>query len=433
MNRATWHFYILLGVNLLTWSLVSLLGPMTPELTIALSLPSEAYVGMVQAVFLIVSGVISFLWAALENRHSRKHLLILATTFWTIGTFATGFARSFGVLFIFQLVAAIGYAAVLPLVNSLIMDLIPKARRGRAFGLLAMTNIVGMGLGIVISGVLIAFFPWYVPFFLVASMGMMGIIALFILEEPKKAAQEEALKSVIESGAEYAFHLTWSETRQLLKSPVNLSFLFFFFLHDFAVGGVSFYLIPFLRNDYQLTALTATFFLVVVSLPQVGGTVFWGRIADKLYLKRPDGKVITLIVTIATGPIFLMIAYGLLPEWRQFGMLAAGAIIGSFIIAATSALAYSVLGDVNPPELRASTFSLMNFTGVLGRSAGILAVGALYNALGGVYHWGFFIMQFFYIGLVTCLIIPKFRVPKELQNLESLLSKRAYILETKTP
>jgi MFS family permease len=90
-------------------------------------------------------------------------------------------------------------------------------------------------------------------------------------------------------------------------------------------------------------------------------------------------------------------------------------MVFTFITSSSTSIGYSILGDINPPEMRTNIFSLVNFSMIIGRSIGIAVCGVMYDTLGIKYSTLFLVWQIvFMVGLTTCLIVPKKAVPNEL-------------------
>ena len=118
----------------------------------------------------------------------------------------------------------------------------------------------------------------------------------------------------------------------------------------------------------------------------------------------------------------------------QIGLITIFAILlafGAFNTSALTPIGNSILGEVNPPELRATAFSLNNFVQTIGRSLSISLMTGLYFLFGETYHWGFAIMVSLVFGGIALTIPLKKFVPNELSKLSNLLTERAKQLETK--
>jgi len=197
-------FNILILLALFSSALFSIITPMAKELTADLNLKGEDQVAFINSMFLSVGAFCSIIWALLAVKFSRKILLLTATLEWSLLTLFTIFATDFYSFLIFQLLAAIGFGAALPLIYSLTIDLFEPSERGIKFGTLSAYYILGNGLGQILSGFLIDYYSWQIPLLIVAISGFICTILLLLIKEPIKGEKDGLIEikdgSIIELG-----------------------------------------------------------------------------------------------------------------------------------------------------------------------------------------------------------------------------------------
>ncbi len=411
-----------------------LMGPLVGDIATSFGLASETEIGNISAVFLLVGGVLTFVWVAVEDylsKHygsSRKMLLIIATILWSIGLFLSSLSRNYLQLFASQMLAAVGYAAITPLAFSMAMDLTPPDQRAIKFGLLDVASMIGVGVGFILSGILVSAVPWNVPFVIVASLGLVLAGFAMDIKEPKRGVQERELTDAMARGAVYDFHISRSGLWEMLKKRANLLLILFTIILYTATGSVSYYFIRMMVNDHGFSSALATLFLLATFSFQAVGAIFWTRRADKKSSNQPKGKVQVLLEGLLVGPAFLIIAFLLVfpvTDGLLIGIFALLIIVGWFLLSGLFSISFTILGEINPPEMRTTIFSLSNLAQTMGRGIGIFIMGILFSAFGDIYHYGFAIVGgLFFIAII--FILPLFRsVPRELSNLSRLLRERA--------
>ena len=147
------------------------------------------------------------------------------------------------------------------------------------------------------------------------------------------------------------------------------------------------------------------------------------KLADKKFVKNPNGKVMTLFLIITLGPLFSILAYLVISLNLIIFILCL--LMFALITSSTISIAYSVLVDVNPPELPATAFSLSNFSALCGRSIGIAVCGTLYRYYFHAYSPIFLIWKIIFLsGLALSLLKPRKTVPLEMDKLAILLRNR---------
>ena len=276
---------------LLTWTIIGLLGSMVEKVAASLPNTNVGQIGLITSTFLIVASVLSFAWVILEDRFSRKKLLICAASCWVSAMFLVYFSNSYFELFLFHMIAAVGYAAVFPVGFSITMDYIVPEERARAFSLLGIAGILGIGFSYILGGIL-STFDWHFPFLVLSVLGCVVIIFLFTIEDPKKGSQEKELTYLMASGVAYSFRIKRKYLGKLVKNKANLCLIAYSFLLFFARGGISYFIIPMMAEDYFGGAYTTATLLVIGTYgTMIAGNIFWGRRADKKFAVQPDGKV----------------------------------------------------------------------------------------------------------------------------------------------
>lgn len=115
--------------------------------------------------------VSSFSAIFFADRFDRKKLLLFAYTGFLIGTFGCAFAFNAPTMILARVVTGIFGGLISAQVLSIIGDVIPYERRGRAMGLLmggfALASVIGVPLGLFLAN----HYHWYFPFLIVAVVG----------------------------------------------------------------------------------------------------------------------------------------------------------------------------------------------------------------------------------------------------------------------
>jgi MFS family permease len=382
----------------------------------------------------------AFFWVGLEDRlskkysSSRKHLLIFATIIWSAGLYLTSLANSFTELFAYQMLTAVGYAAITPLAYSIAVDLTRPENRAKTFGLLDVGGMVGGGIGFLLAGTLVDYVPWGVPFVIIATFGLITAGFALNIRDPKKGRQDHELRDILNQNVDYNYHISKGNLSTMLKRKTNLLILILNLILYIASGSITYYFIRMMVNDHGFPSSLAVLFFLAVFASQAVGCLFWTRRADKKFAQNKNGKIRVMIESLTTGPIFLIIAYSLvfsISEASVIGIFTILVMVGMFLLSGLFAISFTILGETNTPELRTTIFSLNNLGQTLGRGIGIALIGILFVTSGNIYHWGFVIMGFIYFGAILFVLPLLHSVPNELAYLSGLLQERAMKIKTR--
>jgi len=393
---------------------------MAKELTLALSLGSEEQIAVINSMFLMVAAFSSLIWAVLADKFQRKNLLIVATIEWSVFTLLTIFATDFYSLLIFQLLTAIGFGAALPLIFSLIVDLVASENRGRKFGVLSAVYVLGNGLGQMLSGFLIDFYTWQVPIFIISISGFFCTGLLFLLIEPVRGAMDKLNKASKETDLSYKIKLKDLQKIWKIKSTIGL--LVLNFVMFISIGAISSFFISMLKNDFLLPSSLATIFLILVFSSQVISGPLFGKMGDKKRQTDKNGRIKVVLVCLIGGSTLYIIAYSL--TFISTGIIAAFIFIaiiyvGAFLFGGIDPLTQATLGETNPPQIRSTIYSLNYLAYTFGRSISLLILGQLYLHFNNQYSPGYLILS---IMALSCslLLIPILKyLPKDIEKISA--------------
>ena len=164
---------------------------------------SESQMSLLQGVgfslFYAVAGAPIGVWC---DRWSRRNLLLIAVCTWSLATGFSAFAAHFSGFFAARLLVGAGEAALWPVAVSLIGDVLPPERRGRAIGLVVLGQIVGSSLALILGGLVLTAAaqgvfahtlfagraPWRVLMFLWGLLGSVAVALLLTVREPERRA-----------------------------------------------------------------------------------------------------------------------------------------------------------------------------------------------------------------------------------------------------
>ncbi len=118
------------------------------------------------------AGLSSFLAAFYANKFDRKKILIRAYIGFLMGTLACGLAPGYEYLLLARVTAGLFGGLLAAQVISIIADLIPFERRGKAMGKVMAAFAVSSTIGVPFALFLANLISWHAPFILVAILGI---------------------------------------------------------------------------------------------------------------------------------------------------------------------------------------------------------------------------------------------------------------------
>jgi predicted MFS family arabinose efflux permease len=154
-------------VNILDFMIVMPLGP---DFATALAIP-VSHIGYVGGSYTAAASVSGLAGAFFLDRYDRKKALVVAMIGLVLGTLAGAFATGLGTLMLARVVAGAFGGPATSLSYSIIADVIPADRRGRAMGAVMGAFSIASILGVPAGLELARQGGWRLPFIAVAVLG----------------------------------------------------------------------------------------------------------------------------------------------------------------------------------------------------------------------------------------------------------------------
>ena len=336
------------------------------------------------------------------DRMSRKRLLALAITVWSVGTALCGVAQSYTQLFLARFLVGAGEAVNGPAAYSVTSDLFPRERMPRAIAILQIGSVAGPLLSTVISFLALAAFlhmhpitvpfgvirGWQMVFIVVGLPGVLiAILMLTTMREPARhtipdqvsgfsEAPRNAIGGVISVFQDYGLALDYIMKHWQVFTPMFAS-LFFGSLGGGALAFMPiFYQRTFGWGPAQLAGLNIFPTLVLMPIGLVIGVMLAEYLNRK---KRDDAALLTQIISrlIALPAMFAV----LMPSpWLVWGI----GTLSLFSIAIGGPSQNAAFQIVTPTELRGKMTALYLFIySVVGVAFAPVLTGALSTYLVG--------------------------------------------------
>lgn len=413
---------ILILLTLFSSTLFSILTPMAEELTSALNLTNQNQVAFINSMFLMVGASFSLLWAILGDKFPRKTLLIIATFEWSVLTLFTIFSTNFQSLLIFQLIAAIGFGASLPLIFSLIIDLVEPENRGKEFGVLSANYVLGNGLGQILSGFLIEIYTWQIPLIIVSISGFICTFLLFLIQEPTRGAKDKLYSTPEEKNIRLDYKIKKEDLKRIWKLKSTMLILILNFVMFISIGAISSFYISMLKNDFSLSSIVATIFLIIVFGSQVPSGPIFGKLGDKKRKLDINGRIKIAMICLLFGSTLYIVAYSitLISKDIVIAFIFLGiTFFGAFLFGGIDPLTQATLGEINPPQIRSTIYSINYLAYSFGRSISLLILGQLFLAFNNQYTPGYLILSIMALGC-TAILIPVLKfLPRDIEKIKT--------------
>jgi len=381
---------------------------------------SADQINWVLTSYIVAAAIMTTPSGFLATRFGRKRVLMAAVVGFVVASVLCGIAQSLVQIVAFRLLQGFFGAALVPLGQSVLLDVYSVEERGSAMALFGVSVMVGPVLGPVIGGWLTDHYSWRWVFYINVPLGALAFAGIsFFLRETKTSAATKldwlgfgslsvaiaTMQVFLDRGAQ----LDWfSSFEILIEAVVCASALYIFLVHtftaknsfvnprlfldrNFSVGVLFIFIVgitylaslalltPYLQTLMGYPVVTAG----IVMGPRGLGTMACMFLVGRL-VGRVDIRVLILIGLLLTAwAMYDMTGWN--PNVSQWTIAVTGFIQGAglgFLFVPLNTVTFATLA----PEQRADGTGLFNLSRNVGSSVGISVVSYLLTRNNQVNH-----------------------------------------------
>ena len=212
--------------------------PLGPILMRAFNMTPAQFAVLVSS-YNISAAVMGFLLGLIADKYDRKLLLQLGFFFFSMATLFCAFSPNYSFLLISRIVAGAFGGAINTLVFSIVTDLIPFERRGKAMGTIlasfSITSVIGIPIGLTIAD----YFGWKFSFIFITIFSFIIIgFGHFILPNVPRSVNQINIRQSIVRLLKISSKFEYIKAYLLIMSLSFSGFLIFPFLATYAVENV---------------------------------------------------------------------------------------------------------------------------------------------------------------------------------------------------
>ncbi|REE91504.1 EmrB/QacA subfamily drug resistance transporter [Paenibacillus taihuensis] len=429
------------------------------------SLVSQLHVSMakvewISLVYLLTLASLVIPFGRLADMLGRRWMYASGFMVFLISSLFCGMAPTFSVLLAARIVQAVGAAMLQANSVAIITSCTPAHHRGKAIGIQASAQGIGLSLGPVIGGALLTMGDWRWLFYINIPIGVVGTILGFLLLPRDSVKKKESfdlwgmlfllpflifLLYILNDGVE----LGWSSPIILLGSFTCLLALTSFIREEhhakmplmdlslfrnkvFIRGNITSFLSfavmygvlllsPFLmENVFHLKATTAGVYLSFVPIGMTLLTPIAGYLSDRLGPRLP---VVIGMITVFAGCSLLASIHS---EHANLQLMFGLGLVGSGMGLFTPPNNSNVMGST-PSNRLGIAGATLNMSRTIGMGMGITLGGALYQMalqfMPGSVNFTAFRVSFVFLSLIALvgLVIACIRQPNPIKYDESFI------------
>jgi predicted MFS family arabinose efflux permease len=175
-RREVWLLLTLAGIQFTHILDFMIMMPLGPQFTALFGI-SDAQFGLLVSAYTLAAGASGLVASTYIDRFGRKRLLLLLYVLFGLSTLACGLATSYSTLMAARIAAGIFGGVMSALSQTIVGDVIPFERRGRAMGIVMTSFSVSTVAGVPLALFIAAHLGWHAAFFGIALL--CAVFALF--------------------------------------------------------------------------------------------------------------------------------------------------------------------------------------------------------------------------------------------------------------
>jgi predicted MFS family arabinose efflux permease len=354
-----------------------ILNVLLPQIKLEFGLSNTATGFLSGTVFALFYATLGVPIAMLADRWSRRNIIVISMTLWSVMTVLCGAATSFLNLVLARIGVGVGEAGGSPPSHSIISDLFSLKSRATALSIYSLAIPVGLVIGLSIGAWIAENYDWRYAFFAMGAPGVAIALLMFLTvrEPPRGAADGHAQVGDTPSlGTVVKF---MAGQRSLVQTFIGATLTTIV-----GYAGVT-YWPTFMVTTHGLPLAEMGMFLsLVFGLASGAGTLAGGAIVDRLSRLDVRWMPRTVAIALAVSLPFGIAIYLTSNTTLVYILLGVPAFMGAVYLAPTFALTQSLVGV----RMRALASGILLFViNIIGYGIGPILAGFITDLLEPTY------------------------------------------------
>lgn len=363
------------------------LMPLGPTLMDALQISPVQFASLVSS-YNFSAAVAGFFFATIADKFDRKKMLLICLAGFIIGTILCGLSPDFNLLLLARISTGLFGGVLNALVFTIVTDLVPAKRRGRAMGLIMASFSLASVLGVPIGLTIADYVNWHYTFFFIAFFSSFIFVAAYFIF-PNMPAKENTVAAVetLKRFARLVGKRQYASSYLLILIVAMSMFLLIPFLSPYAVKNIG------------ISALDLKYMYLI------GGacTIVSARLIGVMTDKYGALKLYIFLALISAVPVFLYTHAGVM----SFALYLLISAIFMMIVSGRMIPCMTLISMVPTERERGSFMSLTNSIRSVGSASATFLAGLMITEgpAGELVGFGFVGILSIALMLVSILII----------------------------
>ena len=330
---------------------------------------SDTQLGLLSGLaFAIFYATLGIPIAYLADRASRKKIIIVSLSLFSVMTIICGFAQNFIQLLLARIGVGVGEAGTSPPSHAMIADMYAPNERATPLAIFALGINIGLLIAFLVGGWVNHHYGWRTAFQVVALPGLLlVVIAMFTLRDPPRGLSDGQEAQKAPPLGEVARYILHNKTlRQLIIGSTLVVTV--------GYGAIAWLPTYFVRVHAMTTIEVGQILALLIGIGGGIGTALGGHFADRLGKRDVRWNFWLIVILALVGLPFSVGAYLATDATLAIILLAFPVSVGALYFGPTLAMLHTLVR----PEMRSLASAILLFiNNIIGLGLGPLMIGVL--------------------------------------------------------
>ena len=331
---------VLALINFVNFADRQVLNPLVPLLRQHFGV-TDAQLGSLQTVLLIILALASVPSGFLADRFSQPKIIAIGVLFWSLASIASGLAPTFMLLFFARGFVGVGEAAYAPAAQTMISDSFSYEHRALAQAIFASGMLLGGAAGLALGGIMGARHGWQYAFIIVGVVGIIPGLSAFNLHEPPRRPRSEL-----------------TAIRELIRVPAFIALIIAGTCITFSAVSLVTWGVDYAMSYKDFSLREAALSLSVIALLSlVLGALSGGYVADLLQKRYTFGRILVIAGAFLVAAPFLLMAI----QSDEKRVVLMGLFVSGYFMSWYHGPITAVIHDLTPQRAHATAIGIYMF------------------------------------------------------------------------